>query len=61
MLRKGAGRAVPVVLVAPPRMLGILRARLHKDLAGDVIAEIDKDLADSSPEELIGFLRDHQD
>lgn len=61
LLRKGAGRAVPVVLVAPPRMLGILRARLRKDLAGDVIAEIDKDLADSSPEELIGFLRDHQD
>lgn len=60
MLREWAGRTVPVILVAPPRMLGILRARLDKGLAGDVIAEIDKDLADSSPEELIDVLRNHQ-
>ena len=60
MLRERAGRTVPVILVAPPRMLGILRTRLGRDVAGDVIGEIDKDLADRSPEDSIGFLRDHR-
>jgi len=33
-----------LVVVAPPKMLGDLRARLHPEVAGCVIAEVAKDL-----------------
>ena len=34
-----------LVMVAPPKMLGDLRARLHREVADCVIAEVPKDLA----------------
>jgi len=33
-----------IVLVAPPKILGELRHKMHKEVAARVIAEIDKDL-----------------
>jgi protein required for attachment to host cells len=33
-----------LILVAPPKVLGALRARLHKETAGRVVGEIAKDL-----------------
>ena len=38
-----AGRMKKIVLVAPPRALGMLRHALSKNVAAAVIAEIDKD------------------
>src|SRR3954463_2680275 len=40
-----AHRFQELVMVAPPRMLGELRARLHSEVANTVIAEVPKDLA----------------
>jgi len=39
-----AGRFDELVVVAPPKMLGDLRARLHPEVADCVIAEVAKDL-----------------
>ena len=33
-----------IVLVAPPRTLGTLRDKLHKEVSARVVAEIDKDM-----------------
>lgn len=33
-----------LVLVAPPKVLGVLRTRLHKEALGKIIAEVPKDL-----------------
>lgn len=40
-----AGAFRKLVIVAPPRFLGVLRPSLHKEVTDRVIAEIDKDLA----------------
>jgi protein required for attachment to host cells len=37
-------RFISLILVAPPKVLGALRTRLHKEAAGRVIAEVHKDL-----------------
>ena len=41
-----------LVLVTPPHMLGILRDKIGKAEKARIIAEIDKDYADLTPEEL---------
>lgn len=42
--RAHAGRFEKLVIVAPPRTLGDLRAELHQEVRNRVIGEIDKDL-----------------
>jgi protein required for attachment to host cells len=54
-----AGSSAPLILVAPPRMLGFLRTRMPKDLHARVIAEIDKDLTKFQPSEICAHLVDH--
>lgn len=43
--RHQKGHTEPIVLVAPPHMLGDLRAKLSPQVAETIMAEIDKDLA----------------
>ena len=45
-----------LVLVAPPQALGDLRHALSADLAGKVVAEIDKDLTRATASDLAGHL-----
>lgn len=45
-----------LVVIAPPRMLGQLRAAFHRDVAQRVIAEAAKDLAARSVPELAKWL-----
>ncbi len=52
-----AGDAQRLVLVAPPRALGELRARLPDSLRSKVVGELDRDLAQASPE----AVREHLD
>lgn len=54
----GAGRFDELVLVAPPRFLGELRAALPERAAGRVRREIDKDLAHLGEAELQRRLAD---
>jgi len=49
---KRAGAADQLVLVAPPKMLGELRAELPERLTRKVAAELDKDLTKATPEEI---------
>ena len=51
-----AGAAERLVLVAPPKMLGELRAELPERLTRKVAAELDKDLTKATPEEIVGAL-----
>lgn len=39
-----AGRYEELVVVAPPRMLGDLRAKFHREVSDAVVAEVPKDL-----------------
>lgn len=41
-----------LVVIAPPKMLGSLRAAFHRDVAERVVAEIPKDLTSRSEHEL---------
>jgi protein required for attachment to host cells len=47
-----AGRFNDLVVVAPPKMLGDLRAKLHPKVAGAVVGELPKDLTMYSPPEI---------
>jgi protein required for attachment to host cells len=51
-----AGASTPLVVIAPPHMLGCLRTDLRNDDKLNVTAEIAKDLGHSSPSELADFL-----
>jgi protein required for attachment to host cells len=51
-----AGAAERLVLVAPPKMLGELRAELPERLTRKVAAELDKDLTKATPEQIVGAL-----
>ncbi|KYO51392.1 host attachment protein (plasmid) [Tistrella mobilis] len=48
-----AGEIRRLVLVAPPRMLADLRAHLPEGLHGEVVAEIDKELANRPVPEIL--------
>ena len=47
-----AGAADRLVLVAPPKMLGDLRAELSDQLSRKVVAELDKDLTKAPPDDI---------
>lgn len=58
-LRQIAGPTDPLVLVAPPRILGALRKLFDKDVQARMLAEINKDLGHLSPTELENYLLAH--
>ena len=47
-----AGNYEELVVVAPPKMLGDLRARFHPEVAGAVVAELPRDLTQYSVPEI---------
>jgi protein required for attachment to host cells len=47
-----AGNFEQLVVVAPPRMLGDLRAKFHPEVAGAVVAELPRDLTQYSVPEI---------
>lgn len=47
-----AGRYEELVVVAPPRMLGDLRAKFHREVSDAVVAEVPKDLTTYSVPEI---------
>jgi protein required for attachment to host cells len=47
-----AGNYEELVVVAPPKMLGDLRAKFHPEVAGAVVAEIPRDLTTYSVPEI---------
>lgn len=47
-----------LVLVAPPRFLGLLRSSLDAPTTQAILASLDKDLATSQPSELVERLSD---
>jgi protein required for attachment to host cells len=57
-LREGSEAGFDLLLVAPPAMLGTLRAQLDNELRGRVVAELDKDLTKVAPADLVDHLSD---
>jgi protein required for attachment to host cells len=55
-----AGEETPVILIAPPHVLGEIRADLDPRSALRIIAEINKDYAQSKPAEILELLRNYQ-
>jgi protein required for attachment to host cells len=49
-----------VILIAPPHVLGEIRADLDPRSALRIIAEINKDYAQSKPAEILELLRNYQ-
>jgi protein required for attachment to host cells len=47
-----AGKFQELVVVAPPKMLGDLRAKFHPEVAGAVVAELPRDLTQYSVPEI---------
>lgn len=47
----------PLIVIAPPRMLGLLRKRMPASLARQVIREFDKDIAHRKPQDVAAFLK----
>jgi protein required for attachment to host cells len=47
-----AGKFEELVVVAPPKMLGDLRAKFHPEVAGAVVAELPRDLTQYSVPEI---------
>jgi protein required for attachment to host cells len=52
-----AGKFQQLVVVAPPRMLGDLRAKFHPAVSGAVIAELPRDLTQFSEPEIGAMLK----
>lgn len=55
------GAAEPIVLVAPPRMLGDLRKAIDEQARRHVVGELDKNLAGHAPKEIARILADSPD
>ncbi len=51
-LARRSGSAKDIVLVAPPRMLAMLRQHLDDDLRSRILAEVDKDLTKHPVDEI---------
>jgi protein required for attachment to host cells len=51
-----AGKYEELVVVAPPKMLGDLRAKFHPEVSGAVIAELPRDLTQYSVPEISRLL-----
>nr|MBF0685974.1 host attachment protein [Pseudomonas sp.] len=60
MLRKQAlaGSFQKLIVVAPPRTLGELRKKYHKEVSDRIIAEVDKDLTGHPVDEITRLLSD---
>jgi protein required for attachment to host cells len=56
-----AGNGEPVIIIAPPRILGQLRPLFDHGLRARIIGEMNKDLAHRPPAEIAVFLRTHQE
>jgi protein required for attachment to host cells len=52
-----AGNYEELVVVAPPKMLGDLRAKFHRQVSGAVIAEVPRDLTQYSVPEINAMLK----
>jgi len=50
----------PLILIAPPRMLGMLRDEFDPKMRSHIVAEIAKDLAQHDTGEILEWLRTHQ-
>lgn len=59
-LRQHASDGAPVILIAPPHMLGTLRAACDHPLDKQIIAEFDKDLTHRTPAGISSFLQDQE-
>jgi protein required for attachment to host cells len=58
---QAAGEAPQLVVVAPPRTLGVLRKHLRRDVAGRLAAEIPKDLVKHPIPEIERLLTAHRE
>ncbi len=58
-LCKLAGPKDRLVLIAPPRMLGVLRKLFDKDVESRMVAEINKDLSHLKPTEIAAYVLEH--
>lgn len=59
-LKSAASKGAPVILIAAPRTLGVLRTFKDIHIEKQILAEIDKDLAHHKPTEIAMFLRDYR-
>ncbi|WP_404477668.1 host attachment protein [Novosphingobium sp. BL-52-GroH] len=50
----------PLILIAPPHMLGVLREDLDPRVQDRVVAEIAKDFAQRDADDILKLLRSHQ-
>jgi protein required for attachment to host cells len=57
LLQSLAGDDTPMILIAPPHMLGDIRAHHDTGMQRRILAEIDKDLTHDSAAEIARFLR----
>jgi len=60
MLNHTQAQGEPVVLIAPPEMLGVLRAKMSQQYRGRITHEINKDLHAQTPQEIADFLADFE-
>lgn len=51
----------PLVIIAPPKVLGRLRQRLSTHMAAHVLVELNKDLAHRPPHEIAMYLHNHRE
>lgn len=60
LLQSDDSQDVPIILIAPPHMLGELRGARDARIGRRTIAEIDKDLTHLKAHEIAAFLHKHQ-
>ena len=58
-LHNHGDKDAPIILIAPPHMLGELRNARDAEIERRTIAEIDKDLTHMKPQEIGTFLHNH--
>lgn len=60
LVQDHSDRDAPVILIAPPHMLGELRGARDTQIERRTIAEIDKDLTHLQEQEMSAFLQKHR-
>jgi protein required for attachment to host cells len=60
LLQSDSNKDAPIILIAPPHMLGELRSARDAHIERRIIAEIDKDLTHLQAQEIAAFLHKHQ-
>ena len=53
------GQYKDLIIVAPPRTLGVLRKEYHKEVSARIVGEIDKDLTGHPVDQIESVLRQH--